>query len=501
MYLWKEWCEHRRLLLALLVQMALVGLAVPHLPDAIHSKSWFVPTAALLAASLLGSELFAEEARRDRLRLLHRLPGGLAHAFRAKATLLAIACAALAVVAAEPLLALPAFAVGLWILGVSTWLPNGSLAVPAGLLSLGAVGSGYLVARVHNPWLEPTTAETVLWLLVLFPLASITLAALSVRGSRWSRGPRHAALAGVPILVACTAACTVWNGARSAVWNRARPERVDFFIWSAIVGPAGKRAYVTAGRKGAHVGYALTVDLATGDWSQHESAASVRFESAAFVNRASPPFHNRAGLHDLVIRVTYRGDHELYEWLDGRTGVVLVAQTERHAPPSLEQRIRRTLRDTTSLHLADGRRAWIFRGLEAEAPGGHTSLPWTEGDIPLAFDDTGIRVKRGGRVVSHVLALAGDRERPNLADPDGRPTYTPAGTRVYLGKAPGKRCFLARTGRGSAMLRIHFDTERVSVLACPDEETAIVSTGTTIERIRWSDATRTRLFPRQKAGR
>jgi len=112
-HLWKEWREHRLVLLvlALLVPATVLGVA-PFVATHAYKDTTTALVCVLLGALAMtmtvGGELFAREEG-VRLAFLERMPGGLALAFRAK-----IAFFSGALLALESMCVIAALGAGLW---------------------------------------------------------------------------------------------------------------------------------------------------------------------------------------------------------------------------------------------------------------------------------------------------------------------------------------------------------------------------------------------------
>ena len=98
LHLWKEWRDNRVVVLGFLVAvpvlLVLAGLA---LPDGVVSSPVFASVATFAGLGIgvvsLGGDLVPSEARRNTLRFLLRLPGGLGPSFLAKTIFLAASLA------------------------------------------------------------------------------------------------------------------------------------------------------------------------------------------------------------------------------------------------------------------------------------------------------------------------------------------------------------------------------------------------------------------------
>jgi hypothetical protein len=291
--LWKEARDHRVVVLALLAAVPLLVLGaawalgdrVP--PHAFAGTSLVaVPVALALFLIAVGSELFAGERRRGTLDLVRRLPGGLAAALGAKlgAYLLGavlfpawgwctafVACAAfgpesasaelatLTFVAPDPVitgLLLAGLALGVWVLLVSTWIPQGGAAVLGAGLLLGLLVLPAVLTLKDSPWLvsqlKPRQLDDVTSALAV--LAGVGLLALALS---WLRGNRRLASAWSPAWrgLACVGVLAGAGYAWGAVaLDRALtvdPHDPGFRIGSGTIGVGQRWAFLNVQRTGS----------------------------------------------------------------------------------------------------------------------------------------------------------------------------------------------------------------------------------------------------------
>ncbi|MDH3591485.1 MAG: hypothetical protein OER88_06385, partial [Planctomycetota bacterium] len=170
-YLWKEWRDHRAVVLGLVLTWPLLlVLAAFTVPQNALREFWF---AGLSGAAVLGIFVFAActdlvpgEARRGTLRFLARMPAGLRPPLLAKLAFFALGCGALtgfgwlggALVTkwvggpwpSPGLVPLAAWIVAAiaWAFAVSCCLPRGVLALPATAIALALLFAPVLWAMI-----------------------------------------------------------------------------------------------------------------------------------------------------------------------------------------------------------------------------------------------------------------------------------------------------------------------------------------------------------------
>lgn len=342
LYYWKEWRDHRAIVIGFLIAMpVLLGLAGALLEGhTFHGGGmrFFVVAASLLVATFaVGADLVPGEARRGRLEFLRRLPGDLHHAYLGKlAFLLSIYALfpayghgvawlvgqALGGEAAtgRALVDLPAWmvsgslAVALWAFVVSCWLPRGALAVPAALLVLGLFALPVVLACLRYPSLDP---QAGLWLGVLAAGAPVVGWWSFAGGRRFAGGIGASAWRGLLAL----ALLFVPAYARTAVdvydLFHLDPRDRDFAMEAGWLGEGGRHAFVNVTAHGAT--HAVVVDLTTGEWRRDgdigDSFSHPAWTRLPRASRAKTPL-------PLVMRIVHSQHGPLGNWctyLDGKT--------------------------------------------------------------------------------------------------------------------------------------------------------------------------------------
>jgi hypothetical protein len=280
-HLWKEWRDHRAVILGIVALLPpVIFAAMLLIPEGAVALPTAGAAAALAAVALaLGSDLVPGEIRRGTILFLRRLPGGLGPIFLAKAVLLlgslvlsgalGFGAANLAQkVAGRPSLSLDwsyapeAFTAVLWIFAVAMWLPRGELAVPATALCLGAFVLPMHLLLEANPGLNlPVSAMSVgRWALVP---AAILVAWLSFRGRRFG-GAWGSAWRGLLVTLVLFAPAWGYVGQKVSDWRHFDLSDPAFRIDEAFLGAGERYAFLNARCGGPS--HAVILDLTSGEW-------------------------------------------------------------------------------------------------------------------------------------------------------------------------------------------------------------------------------------------
>jgi hypothetical protein len=274
-YLWKEWRDHRVVLLGVAALLPVVVFGGLLLIDEAVSPVAGAAAGLLAAALALASDLVPGEARRGTLLFLRRLPSGIGPAFRAKALVLLAAivlfaalgygAAALAQRVADHPVAGPdwtyapeALAVVLWVFAVSMWLPRGELSLPATALCLGAFLLPLHLLLEWNPGLKLPSMDLGRW--ALAP-AALVVAWLSFRGRRFG-GAWGSAWRGLLVTLVLFTPAWAYVGREVAEWRRFDVKECEFL--EVYPGAGGRYLFVNA-RCGGPM-RAVLIDTKTGDW-------------------------------------------------------------------------------------------------------------------------------------------------------------------------------------------------------------------------------------------
>ncbi|MBI4881462.1 MAG: hypothetical protein HY812_17640 [Planctomycetes bacterium] len=429
-HLWKEWRDHRSLFLA---QCAIVAIGAGLVAGLTPGENWHsvvlpsVLALAAIVALLLGGELIAGEIRREKHRLLARLPGALAAAFCAKVgvfVFFAVLCGAIGVAvgsvvhaaAAGPHYHVPAVGIGAtvqqawviaalaavaaWMLATSCWIRHGSLALPGALVLLAVVLLPLAWIERSNLGFSLLPSDHVL-ILILLLLAGLLAAYRSfTRGLRHGGAGGAALLHGLPLAVLLCVPAWGWGLHRLDQWRTVDPGDRDFRIIDALLGRTGQLAFVVAVNESSQwdcvPDHCLVVDLRDGSWTEPFSDPLGYFGDDLV--RRCPGL--RCGQQDLIPYSRYEPDGNGFArqstWLDGATGALLPPPGNAREEAAFTERLRRNERATTTLRFGNGRTAWFLGDrLEVADPDGCVgTLPWDPADWPSWVAGEGIAVRR-----------------------------------------------------------------------------------------------------------
>jgi len=279
-YLWKEWRDHRGLLVggAVLVPVAVLGALL--LIDEAVAPVVGAGLGLAAAALAFASDLVPGEARRGTLLFLRRLPRGLGPAFVAKAAVLVAAGAAYAALGfgaaalARRILGHPAAgmdwtyapeacALGLWIFAVAMWLPRGELAVPATLIFLGLLLLPAYLILAANPGLEPSGSATGIFRWSLAPGALLVAWLSFVRGRRFG-GAWGSAWRGLFATVLLFTPAWGYVAHEAWEWRYFDLDDPACEIQWAFLGAGNRHVFLNASSHGPTRGVIL--DVETGEW-------------------------------------------------------------------------------------------------------------------------------------------------------------------------------------------------------------------------------------------
>jgi len=372
-YLWKEWRDHRTVLVGMLVAvpllMAVMGLAAPKKELGEAERLGFATFLAVACLALfvisLATDLVPGETRRGHRWFLERLPGGLGAAFRAKLALFAVGGALFAaygyLVAAVmcrilaggwPPLPTPGSTTALiavaalWTFAVSCALPRGALSLPAVaalalLLALPALGLWMLFpSRGPEAWWRWESGA-------LWAAGAVAAAWVAFRRRGFLRAGRAC------LVVGAVCAMPYWADAAHDAWSWHRHSVVE--IQEILLGEGGNFAFVNRMRRGAERGFSpvspVIVDLRTGSARDVGNKLS-RFSSALWSG-------NRLVDH-AFIRL----------WQAGSRDTVLSGRTADRANPTVDD-CEAAARARPVWRFPDGHTAWLSGGsLVTEAEGG-----------------------------------------------------------------------------------------------------------------------------------
>jgi hypothetical protein len=339
LYYWKEWRDHRAIVIGFLIAMpVLLGLAGALLERRMfqgRGLQLFVVGASLLVGALaIGADLVPGEARRGKLDFLRRLPCDLHHAYLGKLAFLlsvyvlfpayghgvawvvgrAVGGDATAAVVLPARMVGGGLAVVLWAFVVSCWLPRGALAVPAALLVLGLFALPVVLACLRYPALDP---QAGVWLGVLAVGAPVVGWWSFAGGRRFGRGIGASAWRGLLALALLFAPAYGHTAVGLHDLFHLDPRDRDFAMEAGWLGEGGRYAFVNVTAHGAN--HAIVIDLNTGEWRRDGDVGDYFSHPAparlAHASRARTPLP--------LVRRTVRAQHgPMGDWctyLDGAT--------------------------------------------------------------------------------------------------------------------------------------------------------------------------------------
>jgi hypothetical protein len=296
--LWREWREHRTVLLAILVLLpvcaGLLCLPIPRgqLGDPVFHASVSLGF-ALVGLVAIGGELLGSERRGSGARWLERLPSGLACAFRAKLVFFALTLVLtttygygagwLLGVLREAhnlkerqldellgLLAALVVTLGTWTFAASAWALRGGLSLLAAALVLAVLG--FPVWRVIEAGYQPPMAEIGRLAGVLVAAALVAAWLGFVRGMRLARGPGFSTLLGLAPTLPVLLGIVVWSERKLAEREVFDPLAETFCTVSTRVTADGRFVFVIGSqdqrhwKRGSMPFYSLRIDLDQGSY-------------------------------------------------------------------------------------------------------------------------------------------------------------------------------------------------------------------------------------------
>lgn len=391
-HLWKEWREHRAVLLGILVAMPVLTAATfvgfaSFGAELANGAAVFTGGAAAMTALALSVELFAGEVTRRTLGFWRRQPGGLAVGGLAKVSMLVLAVSvatgwgglcfwtacrtfvgAKAAQTAWASLSTPEYALAVpflslvlasWVLLTSTWVARGAAAVGIALLLLGAIAfPGWLLWGDRTAFLRTLVPGATLIVVagIGVPLA---LAALSLRiGRRLADRPVRAAITCVLLLAGVASGGYARANAQLERWLDVTPSDAGTRVTSATIGRGGRLAYVTVARiEDDAVSRPFIVDLETGAARALGSAGTWLSPMLDELLHGEP----LRGIDVIELAVDAKSAGAARRrLLDGATGCV---RFEAPYAPTEERELecmRSALRASTPVRTLDGRRAWAL---------------------------------------------------------------------------------------------------------------------------------------------
>ncbi len=403
-YLWKEWRDHRAVLVGMLAAVPLLlvamGFALPRTAlDVAKTRAGFAALVSFACFVLfvvsLAADLVPGEARRGHRWFLERLPGGLGAAFRGKLVLFGAGAAFFAtygylaaalscrIVAGDwPSLLSPTTVTwivldaALWVFAVSCALPRGALSLPAvGALAL-LLALPVLVCWQFDPWGRPKNWWHGAPLLALWGVGGIVAARAAFRRTGFLRAGRAC------LVVGAVCALPYWaDAAHDAylVGVHSRP-----VIVGGCVGEGGRYAFLNRGlrdpvesrRVGSHA------------WQERLPPVIVDLETGTV--REIPC------ISCWISTLSFESCPERYislaQWTPSNPVQVFDARTTEPAQPTPED-LYAARRATTPRRLPDGRRVW--------SSAGHFEAGAQDGPVAVLADNTWGWVAECGLGFSH----------------------------------------------------------------------------------------------------
>ncbi len=458
-WIWKEWRDHRGGIVAFaLMAPALIALAIATIPGE-WARNGLVPTYAgfagfAIAALSFGADLVPGELRRGRLGFLARLPGDLWSAFVAKLVFFAVTLFSFAVwtylctsLASALFRDGPWFpeipdkdlhpngwillAAASWMFAVSCWLPRGTLAFPAMVLSVAAFCAPVVGAFVMNRGM-PLHAVELEWMLGWLALAGVLVAACSfIGGLRHGAPVRRRLLWCVGSAVLAFAPVWGWAGLRVAWFRHLDPGERTFRISACALGSGGRFAFVNGFHECREThqqnvfgqpfstSHALVIDLETGAWRRAGDPGNVFLACGQQFNSTPSPYVLLSERHHSRVPAEK-------EWKDGYTGATgrpLTGDDWKRVLQEYGALDAAVNRETGFIVLPDGRRAWTagVRILAERAGAGVEELPcevrdvWTEslghgfGGARVCYDCTRERSFERRRIPNRVKWIRAGR--------------------------------------------------------------------------------------------
>ena len=291
-YLWKEWRDNRAVVIGYLISLPLLQLlAALVVPGKVIGDAAFATLSAAaglgVAALAFGSDLVPGEARRGTLGFLDRLPRGLTAAFLGKAAFLLLTAGLFTgfglatawlvqsifadVSGLDPriqLYGVLAVCFFCWVFVVSTWLPRGTLALPATAIVLGLFALPIYLALQANPGLAfAGDADDIFhWWLIAGSFGAAWLC--FARGRRFGRGAWASAWRGLVVLVLLFTPAWGHVAVKVSDYRYFDAEDENLVISEGYLGSGGRYLFLNGrmASRGKRPTHAFIVDLEDGSW-------------------------------------------------------------------------------------------------------------------------------------------------------------------------------------------------------------------------------------------
>jgi hypothetical protein len=456
-HLWKEWREHRWILVAIAAAILLLMGGAAWLLGERASEFWRATPAVVaggtaLTVLALATELFAAEGRRDGFGFLRRTPRALGTAFVAKIAFFLCACAATALWSAAMLVLFTrlvggdaavqtvlsdldapvtllatagAVTLGLWIVMTSTWVSRGATAAGAALLLLALVGAPGFWFLHENPEFPVPVALRTAVLIGLIGVPLVGTAWSLLRGLRFARSAWSPTWRGLLLVTAFAAPCYAAGAHRLQRWLDLAPDDEDAAFSDSYLGNNGRFLFLNVTRRPEYQlkpGEAppmrpFRIDLETGEavplgpLGSHVGIPNDLYYAGWSTRR--PP------VSAVYVMLIHDGTSTLptLRWIDADSGRLLKTLPWDVFTDEVRRPLRNDLRRMSSVRTPDGRPLWVFDGkVEHDGPDGTVIHPLPRNVRAMWSDGAGWR--------------GYDSETKNYvwisgADPEGRPLVQP----------------------------------------------------------------------------
>lgn len=399
---WKEWRDHRAALIGYcvgvppLIAWGLSALSATRRVDPMMPAVAAVGGIAIAALTLVG-DVFAGEEQRGTIKLLRRLPSGLAKLFLAKLLFLLMATALMGGVAwlatttaaaalyGAPFAPTPSlwhewicvallFPLIAWIPAAAIWLSRATLALPAAALTLALFAAPIGAAVWLQPWLAPSKGELLVAYVVVTAAGPFIAGVSFVLGRRRSARPFTPAAVGLLATLALFAPAYGWTGWRFAKGLVLEPAAATFRIATNSAGAVsrdGRFAWINAfhvagSRNVAGITdydperdgplHTVQVDLADGRWRPFGPLGAMVLAPGSLSERRNADV---VGLfRDSALRRRDVDERDEALLLDAVTGEPLEATARASLLAARGATAGALLREACGLVLPDGRRVW-----------------------------------------------------------------------------------------------------------------------------------------------
>ncbi len=469
--LWKEWRDHRGVLLGLLGAIPLLtflgfwAFAEEFEGARVWSVTgWFLSVSLVLLLFSVAADLVAGETRRGTMALVRRLPRSMVSSFVVKLSFLVVSVATVTVVQMGSLAAAWALFIGdgrgqavfdslasfpggqvwaqalgvmllmSWTLVTSTWLGRSGAAAVASILVLALIALPWALLHYWHPYFLRFDESYIPSVVAIFAVLALVVAAVSyLRGLRFHAAAWRPAAYGAVCLFVITGASYGYAQARLDSWLDLDPADEDFFIHDAYYGAGGHKLYLNVYRNHPWYGgapakhlprggsiadergtpmQAWVVDLESGSIDKQAIDGLTTFNlpmDAQFQSAQWGGFHSARIPIPLLVRYRIHDDKlTAVDWVDARTGALVDTLPPRVRNEKTEALLRDALRESAYVRDSKGRRVWL-RELALEREGEERPI------------EPGVRAIRGASAVPtpdgwHVVAFGRNKIQRTLID-------------------------------------------------------------------------------------